>query len=182
MVQISHLCTTTGKTIALTMQTFVSKVMSLLFNTPSAAAAAAKLLQLCLTLCNTMNCSLPGSSVHGIPQARILKCSSSLLLGIFPTQGLNPGFLHCRWILNHLSHQGSPTMTSLDSKQIKKQRHHFANKGLHSQSYGFFSSPMRCGSWTTKKGECKRIDTFKLCFCRRLLRIPLTARRSNHQY
>ena len=44
--------------------------------------------QLCLTLCNTMNCSLPGSSVHGIPQARILKCSSSLLLGIFPTQGL----------------------------------------------------------------------------------------------
>ena len=33
MVQISHLCTTTGKTIALTMQTFVSKVMSLLFNT-----------------------------------------------------------------------------------------------------------------------------------------------------
>ena len=61
MVQISHLCTTTGKTIALTMQTFVSKVMSLLFNTPSAAAAAAKLLQLCLTLCDPMDYSLPGS-------------------------------------------------------------------------------------------------------------------------
>ena len=29
-------------------------------------------LQLCLTLCNTMNCSPPGSSVHGILQARIL--------------------------------------------------------------------------------------------------------------
>ena len=32
-----------------------------------------KSLQLCLTLCNPMNCSLPGSSVHGIFQARILK-------------------------------------------------------------------------------------------------------------
>ena len=33
----------------------------------------AKLLQLCLTLCDPMDCSLPGSSVHGILQARILK-------------------------------------------------------------------------------------------------------------
>ena len=35
MVQLSHLCIATGKTIALTIQTFVSKVMSLLFNTLS---------------------------------------------------------------------------------------------------------------------------------------------------
>ena len=28
------------------------------------------------------------------------------LHGIFPTQGSNPGLLHCRWILYHLSHQG----------------------------------------------------------------------------
>ena len=34
----------------------------------------------------------------------------ALLQGIFPTQGSNPGFLHCRWILYHLSHQGSPRM------------------------------------------------------------------------
>ena len=33
----------------------------------------AKLLQLCLTLCNPMSYSLPGSSVHGILQARILE-------------------------------------------------------------------------------------------------------------
>ena len=32
----------------------------------------------------------------------------SLLQGIFPTQGRNPGVLHCRQILYHLSHQGSP--------------------------------------------------------------------------
>ena len=34
--------------------------------------------------------------------------SLSLLQGIFPTQGLNPGLLPCRWILYQLSHQGSP--------------------------------------------------------------------------
>ena len=31
----------------------------------------------------------------------------SLLQEIFPTQGSNPGLLHCRWILDQLSHQGS---------------------------------------------------------------------------
>ena len=35
--------------------------------------------------------------------------SLSLLQGIFPTQGLNPGLPHCRRILYHLSHQGSPS-------------------------------------------------------------------------
>ena len=34
--------------------------------------------------------------------------SLSLLQGIFPTQGLNPGLLHARWILYQLSHKGSP--------------------------------------------------------------------------
>ena len=32
----------------------------------------------------------------------------ALLQGIFPTQGLNPGLLYCRWIVYQLSHQGSP--------------------------------------------------------------------------
>ena len=34
--------------------------------------------------------------------------SLSLLQGIFPTQGSNPGLPHCRWILYQLSHEGSP--------------------------------------------------------------------------
>ena len=34
--------------------------------------------------------------------------SLSLLQGIFPTEGWNPGLPHCRWILYQLSHQGSP--------------------------------------------------------------------------
>ena len=36
-----------------------------------------------------------------------------------------------------------------------------------------------CESWTTKKAECRRIDAFELWCCRRLLRVPWTARRSN---
>ena len=35
----------------------------------------------------------------------------SLLQEIFPTQGLNPGLLHCSWVLYYLSHQGSPQYT-----------------------------------------------------------------------
>ena len=54
-----------------------------------------KVAQLCLTLCDPMNCSPPGSSVHGILQARILEwVATALQQGIFPTQGLNPVLLH----------------------------------------------------------------------------------------
>ena len=38
--------------------------------------------------------------------------SLSLLQGIFPTQGMNPGRLHCRQILYQLSYQGSPSILS----------------------------------------------------------------------
>ena len=61
-----------------------------------------KVAQLCPTLCNLMN-----YTVRGILQARILKWSFPSP-GIFPTQGLNPGLLHCRWILYQLNHKGSP--------------------------------------------------------------------------
>ena len=54
--------------------------------------AHAKLLQSCLTLCKPMDSSPPGSSVHGILQARILECPV-LLQGIFPTQRSNPHLL-----------------------------------------------------------------------------------------
>ena len=49
--------------------------------------------QLCPTLCDPMDCSLPGSCVHGILQARIEVVCNALLQGIFPTQGLNPRLL-----------------------------------------------------------------------------------------
>ena len=49
----------------------------------------AKSLQSFPTLCDPIDCSPPGSSVHGILQARILEWVA-LLQGIFPTQGSNP--------------------------------------------------------------------------------------------
>ena len=44
----------------------------------------------------SMHGSPPGSSVHGILQARILEWVISFSRGIFPTQGSNAGLLHCR--------------------------------------------------------------------------------------
>ena len=55
-----------------------------------------------------MDCSPPGFSGLGIMQARILEwVAISFSMGIFPTQGLNLGLLHCRKFLYRLSHQGS---------------------------------------------------------------------------
>ena len=63
-------------------------------------------------------------------------------------------------------------------QHIKKQGHHFANKGPYSQSYGFSISHVWI--WEIiKTTECQRIDAFELWCWRRLLRVPWTARRSN---
>ena len=62
---------------------------------------------------------------------------------------------------------------------IKKQRHHFVDKGLYSQSYGFSRVTYGYENWTIKKTECQRIDAFELWCWRILLRIPQTTRRSN---
>ena len=53
----------------------------------------------CPTLCNPVDCSPPGSCVHGILQARILEWVAISFSGIFLTQGSNPGLLHYRQML-----------------------------------------------------------------------------------
>ena len=60
-----------------------------------------KVTQSCLTLRDPMD-----YTVHGILQAKM--GSLSLLQGVFPTQGSNPGLLHCRPILDQLNFQGNP--------------------------------------------------------------------------
>ena len=65
--------------------------------------------QSCPTLCDPMDCSPSGSFVHGdSPGKNTGVACHALLQGIFPTQGWNPGLLHCRQILYCLSHQGGP--------------------------------------------------------------------------
>ena len=64
--------------------------------------------QSCLNLCDPMNCSPPGSSVHVDSPGKSTGVGSHvLLLGIFPTQGSNPGIPHCRQSLYFLSHEGT---------------------------------------------------------------------------
>ena len=53
----------------------------------------AKLLQSCPNLCDSMGCSPPGSSVHGILGKNTGVGCHALLQGIFPTQGSNPRLL-----------------------------------------------------------------------------------------
>ena len=61
-------------------------------------------------------------------------------------------------------------------QHIKKQRHHFADKGLYSHSYGFSGSMCEYESWTIRKAEHQRIATSGLWCWRRFLRVPWTAR------
>ena len=61
--------------------------------------------QLCLTLCDPIQ-SLWLYSPWNSPGQNSGVGSLSLLQGIFPTRGSNPGLPHCRWILYQLSHKG----------------------------------------------------------------------------
>ena len=81
------------------------------------AAAAAKSLQSYLTLCDAMDCSLPGFSVQGILQARTLE-----------------------WVAISFSN-------NQPGQYIIKQRHYFANKGPSSQAMVFPVVMYGCESW-----------------------------------
>ena len=99
--------------------------------------------QSCLTLCEPMDCSLPGSSVHGdsLGENTRVGCHA-LLQGIFPIQGLNPGLPHCRRILYHLNHQESlckvyfqikmpPTLVQKQNRLFWENHQLASNKCLH---------------------------------------------------
>ena len=62
----------------------------------------------CPTLWDPMECSLSGTSVHGLSPGKNTGAGChTLLQGICPTQGSNTGLLHCRQILYRLGHQGT---------------------------------------------------------------------------
>ena len=66
IVQLSHPYMTTGKTTALTRWTFGDPILYV-------CCCCCLVTKSCPTLRDPMNCSLPGSSIHGISQARILE-------------------------------------------------------------------------------------------------------------
>ena len=90
--------------------------------------------------------SLWPHTIHGILQTRILDWVGFPSLGIFPTQGSNPGLQQCRQILYQLSHQESPRIlewvaypSSSRSSQPRNQT------GVSCIAGGFFTS------WATRE-------------------------------
>ena len=86
--------------------------------------------------------------------------SLSLLLGIFPTQGLNPGLPHCRQILYQLSHKGSPRILewvacpfSSGSSYPRDQTRVSCIAG------GFFAK------WAIREALKSLLNLLKYCFC-----------------
>ena len=113
----------------------------------AAAAAAAKSLQSCQTLCDPMDCSPLGSSVHGIFQARVL---SNLLL--ITTQGASLGTHTIIWFL-----------TSLVAQTVKASAYNTGDLGSipglgrspgegnsNPLQYSCLENPMDRGAWQAK--------------------------------
>ena len=94
-----------------------------------------------LTLRNAMDYGPPGSYVRGDCPGRNAGVGSlSLLQGIFATQRLNPGLPHCRQILYHLSHQGSPAHTHV-LMQICTRRNIHRCLLVCEHQFNMYSSP-----------------------------------------
>ena len=93
--------------------------------------------QSCPTLWDPMECSLPGSSVHGILQARILKWVATLFSRV-SSQPRDQTQVSC--IAGRLS---TREVRDNPRQHIKKQRCHFADKGTYTQNYSFFVSQVQ---------------------------------------
>ena len=119
--------------------------------------------QSCLTLCDPMDCSLSGSSIYGIFQARVLEWGAIA----FSTDGDCSHEIKRRLLL------GRKVMTNLDS--ILQSRDNTLPTKFHLIKAMVFPVVMYgYKSWTIKKAEHQRIDAFELWCWSRLLRVPWT--------
>ena len=107
-----------------------------------------EVVQLCPTLRDPTDCSLPGSSVHGSFQARVLEWGAIAF-----------------------------SLTNLDSV-LKSRDITLPTNVCIVKAMVFPVVMYGCESWIIKKTECQRIDAFELWCWRRVLRIPWTARSS----
>ena len=167
---------TAGKTIALTIQTFVGRVMSLHFNTLSMFVIAFLPRSNCLLISWLQSPSPVILEPHYFKANRKGKGGSS---DSFPLLGLQN---HCRLWLQPRNQKTISSWQESDGKPrqcVEKQRYYSADKGLYSQGYGLPSGHYSCDSWTAKKAEHQSVDAFGLWCWRRLLKVPWTARRSN---
>ena len=100
----------------------------------------------CPTLSDPMDCSLTGSSVHGIFQARVLEWGAIAFSDDQPRQ------------------------------HIKKQRHHFSDKGPSSQNYGFSSSHVWLGELDHKESWAPKNWCFGTVVLEKTLEGPLNCK------
>ena len=105
--------------------------------------------QSCPTPSDPVDCSLPGSSIPGIFQARALERAAIAF-----------------------------SVTNLDSI-LKSRDITLPTKVRLVKAIVFLVVKYGCESWPIKKAEHQRTDAFELWYWRRLLRVPWTARRSN---
>ena len=97
--------------------------------------------QSCPTLCDPIDCSPPGSSVHGDSPGRNTGVSChSLFQRIFPTQGSNPCLLHWQVDSLPLSHQGSNT-----NPNYNEVSPHTGQNGHHQKKFANNKCWRRCG-------------------------------------
>ena len=125
-----------------------------------------------------MDCSLPGSSVHGILQARILEWVA-VSFTRWSSQPRN-------WTQvskadsSPSESPGKPIDLCFRNTKIIKSRDITLPTKVRLVKATVFPVVMYgCESWTIKKAECRRIDAFELWCGRRVLRVPWIARRSN---
>ena len=135
--------------------------------------------QSCPTPSDPMDYSLPGSSVHGIFQARVLEWGAIAFSNLNDLVGSKiTADGDCSHEIKRHVLLGRELMSNLDS--ILKSRDITLSTKVHLVKAVVFPVVMYgCESWTIKKAEHRRIDAFELWCWRRLLRVPWTARRSN---
>ena len=114
-----------------------------------------KVTQKCSTLCDPMD-----YTVHGILQAGLLEwVAYSLLQGIFPTQGSNPGLPHCRRILYQLNHQESPRILEWVANPFSSRSSQPRNQtGISCIAGGFFTS------WATREAQVSAFTDSKVSY------------------
>ena len=150
--------------------------------------------QLCLTLCDPMDCSMPGLPVHHqlpeFTQTHVHQVGDAITSwqidgetmetvtdSLFMGSKITADGECSHEIKRHLF-LGRKIMTNLDS--ILKSRDITLRTKVRLVKAMVFPVVMYgCESWTLKKTERQRIDAFELWCWRRLLRVPWTARRSN---
>ena len=105
--------------------------------------------QLCLTLCDPMDCSLPGSSVHrDSPGKNTAVGFHALLQGIFPTQGSNLHLLH--WLADSLPSEppGKPKATIPQFKKKSLPAINSTDKAKM-EAVALYLQPSGCGNTAT---------------------------------